>query len=115
MGSKHAVLDRYMDGFRTGDHAAILACLTDDVVWHIHGVRSTHGKEEFDSEVENPDFSGLPVLTVQRTIESGDVVVVTGSGTGHLWDGAPFDFEFNDIFTFRDGLIAQLDSYLVRV
>jgi len=42
-------------------------------VWHIHGVRSTHGKEEFDSEVENPDFSGLPVLTVQRTIESGDV------------------------------------------
>ena len=115
MDTHLAVLDRYMDGFRTGDHEAILACLTDDVAWHIHGVRSTHGKVEFDAEVENPDFRGLPVLTVHRTIESDDVVVVTGSGQGHLWDGSPFDFEFNDVFTFRDGLIAQLDSYLVQV
>ena len=115
MSSYTELLERYMEGFRTCDHAAILDCLTDDVVWHIHGVRSTHGKVEFDAEVENPDFSGLPVLTVERTIESGDVVVVTGSGSGHLWDGGPFNFEFNDIFTFRDGLIAQLDSYLVRV
>jgi ketosteroid isomerase-like protein len=115
MGSYTALLERYMDGFRNGDHAAILSCLTDDVVWHIHGVRSTHGSDEFMAEVTNPSFEGLPVLTVERLIESGDVVVMTGSGSGRLWDGGPFNFEFNDIFTFRDGLIAQLDSYLVQV
>lgn len=115
MDSHAAVLERYMDGFRNGDHEAILSCLTDDIVWHIHGVRSTHGKAEFDAEVENPDFRGLPELTVDRIIEHEDVLVVTGSGKGQLWDGGPFNFEFNDIFTFRDGLIARLDSYLVQV
>lgn len=115
MGSYRAVLDRYMDGFRHGDHDAILSCLTDDVVWVIHGVSTTHGKDEFIAEVANPSFEGLPVLTVHRLIESGDEIVMTGSGSGRLWDGGPFEFEFNDIFTFRDGLIAQLDSYLVQV
>jgi ketosteroid isomerase-like protein len=31
-----AVLERYTDGFRTGDLAKILSCLTDDVVWKLH-------------------------------------------------------------------------------
>ena len=115
MDSRTAILDRYMDGFRNGDHAAILSCLTDDVVWHIHGVRTTRGKDEFIAEVANPAFEGLPELTVHRTIDADEVVVMTGSGKGRLWDGGPFEFEFNDIFTFRDGLIARLDSYLVQV
>ena len=35
------VLDRYMEGFRRSDHELVLGCLTDDVVWHVHGVRTT--------------------------------------------------------------------------
>lgn len=27
----------------------------------------------------------------------------------------PFRFAFNDLFTFRDGLIARVDSYLVAL
>lgn len=109
------VVDRYMNGFRTGDHAAILACLTDDVVWHVHGVRTTRGKGEFDTEIENPAFEGQPVLTVDRTFEAESVVIATGTGEGRIRDVGPFTFAFNDIFTFRDGLIAQVDSYIVRL
>ena len=32
-----AVVEKYTDGFRTGDLAKILSCLTDDVVWALHG------------------------------------------------------------------------------
>lgn len=103
----------YFDGFRTGDHARILATLTDDVTWVIHGHRTTTGKTEFDGEIENPAFTGHPHLDVQRILEDGAVVVATGEGRGVSVEHGPFHFAFNDLFTFRDGLIARVDSYVV--
>ncbi|MBB5790230.1 nuclear transport factor 2 family protein [Jiangella mangrovi] len=115
MSTREQTVHRYMDGFRQSDHAAILACLTDDVVWHIHGVRSTQGKAEFDDEIENPAFEGSPELTVERTVGAGDVVVVTGTGAGRHREHGPFRFAYSDLFTFRGDLIAQVDSYVVPV
>lgn len=103
----------YFDGFRTSDHPRILATLTDDVEWLIHGHRTTRGKAEFDGEIENPAFTGSPELDVQRIYEDGPVVVTTGEGRGVSVDHGPFRFAFNDLFTFRDGLIARVDSYVV--
>jgi ketosteroid isomerase-like protein len=102
-----------MDGFRRSDHDAILACLSEDVVWIIHGLRTTHGRAEFDDEIENPAFEGSPELTVDRTIDAGNVVVVTGTGRGRHRDRGRFRFAYSDLFTFRDDLIAQVDSYVV--
>lgn len=113
MTAQQQIVDRYMDGFRRSDHESILGCLTDDVVWRIHGFRTTHGKAEFDDEIENPAFEGSPELAVERTIESGEVVVVTGTGVGRHREAGPFRFAYGDLFTFRDGLIAQVDSYVV--
>ncbi|MFI5937806.1 nuclear transport factor 2 family protein [Actinoplanes sp. NPDC051494] len=104
---------RYFDGFRAGDHPMILATLTDDVAWVIHGHRTTQGKTEFDGEIENPAFTGSPDLDVQRVYEDGSVVVSTGEGSGVSTEHGPFRFAFNDLFTFRDGLIARVDSYVV--
>jgi ketosteroid isomerase-like protein len=115
MTTQTEVVDRYMEGFRRSDHEAILECLTNDVVWHIHGVRTTNGKGEFDDEIENPAFEGSPELTVERTIEADGVIVATGTGIGHHREAGRFQFAYNDIFTFRDGLIAQVDSYIVRI
>ncbi|MFC7548118.1 nuclear transport factor 2 family protein [Plantactinospora sp. GCM10030261] len=103
----------YLEGFRTSDHPRILATLTDDVEWVIHGHRTTHGKAEFDTEIENPGFTGSPTLDVQRIHEDGQVVVTTGEGRGVSVSDGPFRFAFNDLFTFRDGLIARVDSYIV--
>lgn len=103
----------YFAGFRTSDHARVLATLADDVEWVIQGHRTTRGKSEFDGEIENPAFSGSPELDVQRVVEDGPVVVTTGEGHGVSVDHGPFRFAFNDLFTFRDGLIARVDSYVV--
>lgn len=113
MSTQTEIVDRYMDGFRRSDHEIILGCLTDDVEWRIHGLRTTHGKAEFDDEIENPAFVGSPELTVERTIEANNVVVVTGTGVGHHRETGRFRFAYNDLFTFRKGLISQVDSYLV--
>ena len=110
---QRAIVDAYMDGFRASDHTGILRCLTDDVVWRIHGHRTTQGKGEFDDEIENEQFEGKPQLVVDRTFEDGNVVVVTGEGRGVHRESGDFRFAFNDLFTFRDGLIERVDSYVV--
>jgi ketosteroid isomerase-like protein len=113
MSTREQTVHRYMDGFRRSDHDTILACLTDDVVWHIHGLRTTRGKAEFDDEIENPAFEGSPELTVERTVDAGDVVVITGTGLGHHRESGGFRFAYSDLFTFRHDLITQVDSYVV--
>lgn len=84
-------------------------------MWHVHGVRTTKGKAEFDDEIENPGFEGSPELTVNRTIEAGDVIVITGAGVGHHRQAGRFTFVFTDLFTFRGDLIAEVESYVVPV
>jgi ketosteroid isomerase-like protein len=42
-------------------------------------------------------------------------VIATGTGAGHLRGGAEFRFVFSDLFTFRDDLIARVESYVVPV
>lgn len=41
------------------------------------------------------------------------VVITTGEGRGVSVKHGYFRFAFNDLFTFRDGLIARVDSYVV--
>lgn len=113
MTSQRATVDTYLEGFRASDHRAILECLTDDITWVIHGHRTTRGKAEFNVEIANEHFEGSPALQVDRTIENGNVVVVTGEGRGSHRKHGPFTFAFNDVFTFRDGLIEHVESYVV--
>lgn len=113
--AQRQLVAQYFDGFRASDHPQILATLTDDVEWVIHGHRTTHGKAEFDAEIESPAFTGRPQLDVERVHEDGPVVITTGEGCGVSAEHGPFRFAFNDLFTFRDGLIARVDSYVVPV
>lgn len=111
--AQRRLVAEYFEGFRTSDHPRILGTVTEDVEWVIHGHRTTHGKAEFDGEIENPGFTGSPELDVQRVYEDGPVVVTVGEGRGNSVENGPFRFAFNDVFTFRDGLIARVDSYVV--
>ena len=43
MTEQKAVVEAYTEGFRTGDLAKILSCLTDDVVWALHGDKTLVG------------------------------------------------------------------------
>lgn len=112
---RQLVVDRYLDGFRAGDHETILACLTDDVTWDIVGHATAAGKSEFESLIDGPTGATLPRLTVEREIEAGDVVVVLGGGAFEDADGVGQAFRFSDAFTFRGDLIAGLVSYIVPV
>jgi ketosteroid isomerase-like protein len=104
-----AVVEKYTDGFRRGELARIVACLTDDVVWALHGVKTLEGKDAFAVEADSGGGPN-PELTLDRLIEEGNTVAVIGHGSVSL-GGDPHDFVYSEVFTFTDGLVSRLDTF----
>jgi uncharacterized protein len=107
------VVERYIEGFRRGDHAQILSCLSDEIVWTVHGYKTFKGKSAFDAEIENEGFQGRPSITIERLIEEGNSVVATGEGSVAQTDGEPRGFAFSEVFTFSEDQVSRLDTYHV--
>jgi len=110
-----ATVTRYMQAFRATDRAAILDCLTDDVVWRIPGFFESSGKAEFANHIVNEGFTGKPEISVSRLTEENDVVVAEGTVRARKTDGTVLDLAFCDVFEMRDAKIAGLTSYLVTL
>jgi ketosteroid isomerase-like protein len=108
-----AVVETYFEGFRRSDHAQILSCLTDDIVWDLPGYTHLTGKDAFDREIENPDFVGSPTLIVDRLVAEAGTVVAIGTGEGTHTSGALHRFAFCTVFTFAGDKIGRVESYLV--
>ena len=115
MSENKRTIDRYIDGFRNGDHAQVVSCLTDDVEWEVPGAFHIAGKTAFDKEIENPAFTGRPTITTSRMIEEDDVVVTEGTVRTQRVSGEVLNLRFCDVFVMRDGKIRQLTSYLMEI
>jgi ketosteroid isomerase-like protein len=115
MSPNKQTVQSYMDAFARSDHAAVLACLTDDVEWVIPGAVHLRGKEPFDGEIENEAFVGSPTIHVTRMIEEGDVVVAEGTVRCARRDGGMLNAVFCDVFAMRDAKIRHLTSYLMEI
>jgi uncharacterized protein len=113
MSTRKSIVEKYIDGFRRSDHAQILSCLTDDVVWTLHGYKTLQGKEAFDAEIENEGFEGSPTINVDRPIEEGDTVVATGGGSVAQEGGEQREFVFCEVFSFNGDAVSRLDTYHV--
>jgi ketosteroid isomerase-like protein len=107
------VVETYIEGFRTGDHEKILACLTDDVTWEMPPFFKLSGKPEFDDAIENEAAPGLPDIQLTRLVEEGNVVVAEGAVQAALKAGGRIDALFCDVFHFRDDKIRRLVTYQV--
>jgi ketosteroid isomerase-like protein len=111
MSAYKAIIEKYIEGFRRSDHAQILSCLSDDIVWVLHGYKTLKGKDAFDAEIENEGFAGNPALTIDRMIEEGDSVVATGSGSVTKRGGERVQFKFSEVFTFSGDAISRIETY----
>src|SRR4051812_27033784 len=105
MASNKKIIEEYMEAFRRGDHARVLATLTDDVVWDLPGAFHLVGKAAFDKEMENPAFEGHPDIKTTRLTEEDDVVVAEGTVRARKKGGEIVDLDFCDVFEMRGGRI----------
>ena len=115
MSENKGTIEKYIDGFRYGDHEQVLSCLADDVEWEVPGAFHIVGRVAFDKEIENPAFTGRPTITTSRVIEENDVVVTEGTVRTQRVSGEVLTLRFCDVFVMRDGKIRQLISYLMEI
>jgi ketosteroid isomerase-like protein len=115
MSTRKRIVEKYIAGFRRSDHDQILSCLTDDVVWALHGYKTLQGKEAFDGEIESEGFESGPTISIDRLIEEGDAVVATGGGSVAEKGGARRKFVFCEVFSFRGDAVSRLDTYHVWI
>ncbi|GGJ94581.1 hypothetical protein GCM10010123_25520 [Pilimelia anulata] len=115
MSRNKQVVERYLDGFRRGDHAQILSCLTDDVEWTVFGHFHLAGKAAYDGAIESPGFAGPPELTVVRLVEEGDVVMAELTGTATRDTGEVLRMSMAEVFVLRDGLIAERRAWVINL
>ena len=101
------------DVYASGDHDAIAACLTDDVVWVIHGHARVEGKAAYLVEVDRTGPDVRLEVTADRCLRDGDDVVVLGRVEATSPEGQVVRLAFADVVHTRAGLIRQLDSYVV--
>jgi uncharacterized protein len=111
MSVRKEIVQKYIDGFRRADHAQILSCLTDDVLWELHGYKTLQGRTAFDAEIQNENFQGVPGLTIDSLIEEDDRVVATGGGSVAKKGGDRLNFVFCEVFTFRGNAVSRIDTY----
>jgi ketosteroid isomerase-like protein len=107
------VVERYIEGFRTGDREAILGCLTEDVEWDMPPFFSLSGIEAFEGAITNDATPGLPDIRLTRLVEDGDVVVAEGEVQAAIRDGSRLDALFCDVFQFSGDKICRLATYQV--
>jgi ketosteroid isomerase-like protein len=84
------------------------------VAWDLPGFKHLEGKDAFDGEIENAEFTGSPRLILERLVEERETVVATGTGETTHKSGAVMRFAFCDVFTFApEGLVQRVESYVV--
>jgi ketosteroid isomerase-like protein len=115
MSRNKQTVEQYIEGFNQGDHAQILACLTDDVEWLMPGTFRLTGKLAFDQEIENDAFTGKPIVTITRLVEENDVVVAEGTVRAAWRKGGVLNAVYCDVFEMENARIRRLISYLVAL
>lgn len=100
-------------GFEAGDEAAILACLHDDVVWHVPPYFTARGKEAFRQQISSPNADGPPVIELRSLVSEGDVVTVEGYVTNRFKEGGMFKGLFHNAYRLQGGKVLKMTSYVV--
>ena len=115
MSANKKTVETYIDGFNKSDHQQILSCLTDDIEWTVFGWYHLTGKAAYDNEIENPAFTGSPVLTIVRMVEENDVVMAELTGEVRRADGTPMRLAMGEVFVMRDAKICERRAYVIEL
>jgi ketosteroid isomerase-like protein len=113
MSANTDTVQRYLDGFRTNDHAQILSCVTDDIAWTVFGAFHLTGKQAYDEAIEGPGWVAPPELDVVRMVEQDDVVMAELLGRVRTATGEVRRLSMAEVFVMRDGLIAERRAWVI--
>ena len=107
------IVEKVNASFAEGGVEGFLSHCADDVVWTIVGQKTTRGKNAIHEWMASMDMEP-PKFTVDNIIGDGDFVTAYGDMTMKEKDGKTVPYAYCDIYRFREGKIAELNSFIVK-
>ena len=111
-----AVVTAFNDAFNTRSVDAVVRLLADDCVFE--GTTPPDGERHAGRDAVRDAFAGVfagavaGAFTTEETIVAGDRAVVRWRYDWVAHDGRPGHVRGVDVFTVRDGLVAEKQSYV---
>jgi uncharacterized protein len=107
------IVEKVNASFAEGGVEGFLSHCADDVVWTMIGNKTTKGKNAIREWLASMDIEP-PKFTVDNIIAEGDFVTAHGAMTMKEKDGKTVPYAYCDIYRFRDGKIAELNSFVIK-
>jgi hypothetical protein len=80
----------------------------------VDGVRLA-GKQAYDAEIENPEFTGSPTITIVRMAEEDDVIMTELTIEAARKTGEQVRMVAGETFVMRDAKISERRAYLIAL
>jgi len=96
-----------------GDYEGFLAHCTDDTEWTFVGEQTLRGKAAVRQWMATA-YKKPPVFQVRHLIAENDFVTALGTITLPEEGGGAADFEYCDVWRFRDGKMAALTAFVIK-
>ncbi|MCB1882768.1 MAG: nuclear transport factor 2 family protein [Geminicoccaceae bacterium] len=112
-----AVLERMFEGFNRHDADAVMACMTDDVVFETVAGSEAHGTRIEGRDAVRAAFEGVWTAMpdarweVSRHTAAGDLGVSEWTFSGTDKEGRRTEAQGCDLFAFRDGKAAHKRAF----
>ncbi|MFL2135691.1 nuclear transport factor 2 family protein [Ruoffia sp. FAM 24228] len=112
------MLEKIARDFSVGEFESAYTFLSEDIKWHVVGESTTQGREDVMERCQQSRdyFDSIETdFTVFKLIESGNQVIITGSG---IFDnnGVVSRIDACDIYTFNEEhQLIEIESYCVPV
>ena len=95
-----------------GNNEGFLIFCTEDTEWTFIGEQVLQGKQAVRDWMEKT-YVKPPEVKVDDLISEGNKLVAAGELVMYDKNGKPGHFEYCDVWTFREGLIAGLKAFVV--
>ena len=107
------ILHQANEFVKKGDYESFLVYCTQDTKWVFVGERILDGRDKV-REYMKEFYLEPPVFTVEKTIEEGNYVTMTGEITLKAANGTYNHYDYCDIWRFENGKIAELKAFVIE-
>ena len=107
------ILHKANEFVKKGNYESFLAYCTQDTKWVFVGERILEGRDKV-REYMKEFYLEPPVFTVEKTIEDGSYVTVTGEITLKAANGTYNHYDYCDVWRFENGKIAELKAFVIE-
>lgn len=97
-----------------GNHEGFLSFCTDDIKWEFVGDQVIEGKDPIRQYMADA-YLTPPVFNIETIISEGDILTVVGKISLTDATGKTTDYQYCDVWTFKNGLMAELKAFVIKI